>query len=227
MFVYRSGNVIKVKEMSGKQQNDYKRNVPTVSVACEEELDDWDVVILCRKEKDRYFPLLMKRHYALVVNMGYRFFSDRESAEDMAQEVFLKVYHQLDRLQPCRQPFVHWLCRITSNSCRSLYRRRSCEKRTIYAGKADFWYDDVITDQPGNVDDDTATAVKAVNGALQHIKPDERMALILLYTNGMKIREIAPVLNVPEYTVRRLLKRAETRLRKLIIQQNLEHYAQV
>ncbi|MBN1307576.1 MAG: sigma-70 family RNA polymerase sigma factor [Chitinispirillaceae bacterium] len=193
--------------------------------SCGESGDDWDLVLLCRNEKDRFFPLLMKRHYALVVNMGYRFFSDRGMAEDMAQEVFLKVYHQLDSLEPGRQPFVHWLCRITSNCCRSLYRKRSSEKRALEAGKADFWYDGDATDPADRIDDETAASVKLVNDTLQRIKPDERMALILSHISGLKTREIAPVLQVPEYTVRRLLRRAGGKLRSLLTQQNLEQYA--
>ena len=211
--------------MFREQRYDNEQNGRRAADSREESGDDWDLVLLCRNEKERFFPLLMKRHYALVVNMGYRFFSDRGMAEDMAQEVFLKVYHQCDSLQPGRQPFVHWLCRITSNGCRSLYRKRSSEKRALAGGKADFWYDGEATDGTDRIDEETVAYVKLVNDALQRIKPNERMALILSHISGLKTREIAPVLQVPEYTVRRLLRRAGGKLRKLLTQQNLEHYA--
>jgi RNA polymerase sigma-70 factor (ECF subfamily) len=210
--------------MSGIQQYDNKHENRDASVPVDERGDDWDLVRLCRDDRDRYFPDLMKRHYALVVNMGYRFFSDRGLAEDMAQDVFLKVYHQLDRLQTGKQPFVHWLCRITSNSCRSMYRKRQSEKKNVTAGKVDFWYGAAATGQRDPPGDDIAEAVTIVNDTLQLIKPDERMALILSHINELKTREIASILKVPEYTVRRLLRRAEEKLRKLITQRMLEQH---
>jgi RNA polymerase sigma factor (sigma-70 family) len=137
--------------MSQEQQYDNGENDRRAADSCGERGDDWDLVLLCRNDRERFFPLLMKRHYALVVNMGYRFFSDSGTAEDLAQDVFLKVYHQLDSLHPGTQPFVHWLCRITSNGCRSLYRKRNSEKRALAAGKADFWFDGETTGLAGRI----------------------------------------------------------------------------
>jgi RNA polymerase sigma-70 factor, ECF subfamily len=211
--------------MSGNQRYDREHDNRDASGSVGAWGEDWDLVRLCRDDRERFFPDLMRRHYALVVNMGYRFFSDRGRAEDMAQEVFLKVYHQLDRLRPGKQPFVHWLCRITSNSCRSMYRKRQSEKRNVTAGKVDFWYGEAVVPQPGDAADQSAEAVTLVNETLQMIQPNERMALILSHINELKTREIASVLKLPEYTVRRLLRRAEEKLRKLITQRMLEQNA--
>ncbi|MBN1576900.1 MAG: sigma-70 family RNA polymerase sigma factor [Chitinispirillaceae bacterium] len=205
--------------MSGNQRNDNEPSSRTVPAFSDSETTDaWNLVLLCRNDKGRFFPLLMKRHYALVVNMGYRFFSDRGLAEDMAQDVFLTVYHEIDRLQPGKQPFVHWLCRITSNSCRSLYRRRKIEQRAVAAGKVDYWYGDEATEPAERIDDETKDAIEYVNDALQLIKPDERMALILSHVAELKTAEIALMMKAPEYTVRRLLRRAEGKMHKLISQ---------
>jgi RNA polymerase sigma-70 factor, ECF subfamily len=213
--------------MSGKLEYSTTHRNTIASASTGEHHDDWDLVLLCRNDRERFFPDLMKRHYALVVNMGYRFFSDRDRAEDMAQEVFLKVYHQLDRLRAGKQPFVHWLCRITTNCCRSMYRKQQSEIKNVTAGKVDFWYSEGVPDQLEFFDDDTVTAVSIVNVSLQQIKPDERMALILSHINELKTREVASILKLPEYTVRRLLRSAEEKLRKLITQRMLEQHARL
>ncbi|MBN1759932.1 MAG: sigma-70 family RNA polymerase sigma factor [Chitinispirillaceae bacterium] len=211
--------------MSGKQRHDNEHNDPNAPASLRENSDDWELVRLCRNDKERYFPFLMKRHHALVVNMGYRFFSDRGLAEDMAQEVFLTVYREIDRLQPGKQPFVHWLCRITSNSCRSLYRKRSSEKKAISSGRVNYWFKDDAAVSGERLDDETKAAVNYVNDALQLIRPDERIALILSHVAECSTAQIASMLRTPEYTVRRLLRRAEEKMRKLISQRTLEQHA--
>ncbi len=193
---------------------------------CMENKDDWELVHSCQNEKDRFFPLLVKRHYALVVNIGFRFFSDREMAEDMAQEVFLKVYHHLEQLRPGKQPFVHWLCRITTNNCRSLYRKQSSERRAVGGGKVDFWYQEDGANPKEPIDDETKSNIEYVNDALQRIKPNERIVLILSHMAELKTGDIAPMVKKPEYTVRRLLRRAEEKMRKFITQRITEQNAQ-
>jgi RNA polymerase sigma-70 factor, ECF subfamily len=188
--------------------------------------DDWELVAYCQKEKNLFFPKLVKRHYALVVNIGFRFFSDQETAKDMAQEVFLKVYHHLEEFRPGKQPFVHWLCRITTNHCRSHYRKQSSEKRAVVGGKVDFWYQDDGADPLEHFDDQTKSNIDYVNQALQRIKPNERIVLILSHMAELKTCDIAPIVKKPEYTVRRMLRRAEEKMRKLITQRITEQNAQ-
>lgn len=205
--------------MADKQQNDSKYK------CIEGDNNDWELIRCCRTEKDKYFPLLIKRHYVLVVNIGYRFFLDRGTAEDVAQEVFLTLYNELDRLQEGKQPFVHWLCRITSNSCRTLYRKRNSERNAVALGRLDHWYGEAVSGAGSEYNDEKSTAIRYVNEALQTLKPDERMALVLSYIAELKTRDIALAMKAPEYTIRRLLRRAEEKLRKSIIQLKLEDHA--
>ena len=187
--------------------------------------DDWELVSACKNEKDHFFPILVRRHYALVVNIGYRFFSDRMHAEDMAQEVFLKLYHHIGQLRRGNQPFVHWLCRTTSNCCRSFYRKQSSEKRTIETEKVLFWYQDKEADAANRIDEETKQDIEYINDSLRRIKPNERIVLILSHIAELKTCDIAPMIKKPEYTVRRLLRRAEEKIRKLITQRILEKHA--
>ncbi len=190
-----------------------------------EQIDDWDLVTACRAGNEHLFEILVRRHYELIVNIGYRFFGDMSQAYDTAQEVFVKVYGRLDSITPGSQPFVHLLCRITTNMCRSKYRKRRSESETVSKGKVNFWYEHDRAGEVEGFDDETAQAIRLVNDALGRIKPDERMVLILAHVSELKTSEIASIVNKPDYTVRRMIRRAKEKVRKLIARSSLEDYA--
>lgn len=188
---------------------------------CTRVLEDWELVQSLYVEKEFCFSELVRRHYELVVNIGYRFFSDMQLARDNAQEVFLKLYLDHENIKPGKQPFVHWLCRVTSNNCRSLYRKKNSELKAVTGGKVDFWYGD----RELWLDTQHTESIKCVNEALKKINADDRMVLILSHIAELKTHEIAEIEKIPEYTVRRKIKRAERKLHKLISQLVLEDYA--
>lgn len=188
---------------------------------CIRVLEDWELVQNLYIEKEFCFSELVRRHYELVVNIGYRFFSDMQLARDNAQEVFLKLYLDNENIKQGKQPFVHWLCRVTSNNCRSLYRKKSSELKAVTGGKVDFWYGE----SEYRLDTQNSESIKYVNEALKKINTDDRMILILSHIAELKTNEIAEIEKIPEYTVRRKIKRAEKKLHKLIAQYVLEDYA--
>lgn len=188
---------------------------------CIRVLEDWELVQNLYIKKEFCFSELVRRHYELVVNIGYRFFSDMQLARDNAQEVFLKLYLDHENIKQGKQPFVHWLCRATSNNCRSLYRKKSSELKAVTGGKVDFWYGE----SEYNLDTQNSESIKYVNEALKKINTDDRMILILSHIAELKTNEIAEIEKIPEYTVRRKIKRAEQKLHKLIAQFVLEDYA--
>ncbi|NLL13081.1 MAG: sigma-70 family RNA polymerase sigma factor [Fibrobacter sp.] len=188
---------------------------------CIRVLEDWELVQNLYIEKEFCFSELVRRHYELVVNIGYRFFSDMQLARDNAQEVFLKLYLDHENIKQMEQPFVHWLCRVTSNNCRSLYRKKNSELKAVTGGKVDFWYGE----GEHKLDTKNSESIKYVNEALKKINANDRIFLILSHIAELKTNEIAEIEKIPEYTVRRKIKRAEKKLHKLIAQLVLEDYA--
>ncbi len=185
------------------------------------DLEDWELVQNLFIEKESCFSELVRRHYQLVVNISYRFFSDMQLARDNAQEVFLKLYLDHANIKRGKQPFVHWLCRVTSNNCRSLYRKKNSELKAVSGGKVDFWHED----REYRLDTQDSESIRCVNEALKKINADDRMVLILSHIAELKTHEIAEIEKIPEYTVRRRIKRAEKKLHRLIAQLVLEDYA--
>lgn len=197
------------------------QNATFYKTDCIRNREDWDLVQNLKTEKEPCFSELIRRHYELVVNIGYRFFSDMQIARDNAQEVFIKLYLEYENIKSEKQPFVHWLCRVTSNSCRSLYRKKCSEVNTVSGGKVDFWYGEI----ENQIDGPDSESVQRVNEALKKIDADDRMILILSHIAELKTNEIAEIEKIPEYTVRRKVRRAEKKLHKLISQLVLEDYA--
>ena len=142
---------------------------------CIRVLEDWELVQNLYIEKEFCFSELVRRHYELVVNIGYRFFSDMQLARDNAQEVFLKLYLDHENIKQMEQPFVHWLCRVTSNNCRSLYRKKNSELKAVTGGKVDFWYGE----GEHKLDTKNSESIKYVNEALKKINANERIFIIL------------------------------------------------
>ncbi len=181
---------------------------------------DWDLVYECLGGNESCFSELVRRHFSLVFNICYRFFSDKQVAEDASQDVFLKVYEKIKNssLSQGRTPFVHWLCRVTTNTCKSIYRKQRSERKNIDHREVDFWYGDRKGDMEGSYSDSEKQAVDYVNMGLQTIDKEERMVLILSHMLELKTKEISSIVKKPGYTVRRELKRGEEKLRKYVKQ---------
>jgi len=131
------------------------------------------------------------------------------------------LYLDHENIKQMEQPFVHWLCRVTSNNCRSLYRKKNSELKAVTGGKVDFWYGE----GEHKLDTKNSESIKYVNEALKKINANDRIFLILSHIAELKTNEIAEIEKIPEYTVRRKIKRAEKKLHKLIAQLVLEDYA--
>ena len=183
-------------------------------------MDDWEIINLCGAHKNQYFNILVKRHYKLVSNLCLRFLLDAELARDAAQEIFLHVYEWLERIQKKDRPFKHWLCRVASNHCRNIYKRRKKEREIIQSGDSNLW----SAASPflmQDVEAENAEAVEMVNNALARIKLEERIPLVLLEMAGMTMQEIAKATRSPMFTVRRRIRRAKEKIKKILLQESL------
>ena len=84
---------------------------------------DWELMRLTAEGDTAAFKELVEKYQRAVVNLAYRFLGSREEAEDIAQEVFLKVYNAAKKYKP-EAKFATWLFRITNNACLNELRHR-------------------------------------------------------------------------------------------------------
>ena len=162
-----------------------------------------------RKEILEY---LMKRFGDKVLKLSYYYVRDRHQAEDIAQDVFCKVYEKLDSFRG-GSSYYTWIYKITVNKCRD-YLASSSFKRLLPWGNLSGMYNQKrLTD--------TNRLLERVEGGelfskVMDLPTKYRMVVVLYYFEGMTTVEIATVLSLKESTVRTRLCRAREMLKKTL-----------
>jgi RNA polymerase sigma-70 factor, ECF subfamily len=159
------------------------------------------------------FHALVERHRAMVYRVAFQFAGNHHDAEDIAQDVFIKVFRSLDRFRYDAQ-LTSWLYRIVMNACID-HRRRSAP-----AGWAPFTEDAEIrmlnTPEEGpNPEERTygGQIGDVVQAEIARLPPGQRLVFTMRHHEGLKLSEIASALDLAEGTVKRQLHAAVHRLR--------------
>jgi RNA polymerase sigma-70 factor, ECF subfamily len=155
------------------------------------EVEDRDLIVKARRGDVEGYNLLVSRWEKRIFNYLLRLVSNREDALDLSQEVFLKAYQNLRKLDdPGR--FSAWLFRIAHNEAFSLLRRRRPDVELTGdprpPGAA-----------PGLLPIELSLAVE---GALGRLSEDQREAVLLKVYQGFKFEEMAEILACPVSTVK-------------------------
>lgn len=169
-------------------------------------VEDADLIRKARRGNVEAYNLLISRWEKRVFNYLLRIVANREDALDLSQDVFLKVYQNLKKLEdPAR--FAPWLFRIAHNEAYSLFRKRKPEAETGDSESTAFVMDTVAA---------PAFPLElriAVTGALERLSPDHREVVILKICQGFKFEEMAEILSCPVSTVKSRLYTALDRLK--------------
>ena len=97
---------------------------------------DNELVVRCLQQDEYAWQLLVERHSHRVLNIAFQFTGRREEAEDLAQEIFLRVYRSLRRFD-LGTSFLPWLVRVSRNLCIDEYRSRAREKASLLGEEPD------------------------------------------------------------------------------------------
>lgn len=175
-----------------------------------DEATERELVRLARRGDTAAFDQLVVHHQRVVFNIAYRMTGNRQEAEDVAQETFVKAYQALDRFDPQR-PFAPWLYRIATNTALNWIKRRRPEME-LSEGVP-------LTDPaaPGPeaqaIAADTSARLRA---AIATLPPNYRAAIELRHFQGLSYQEMSESLGVPLSDVKSWLFRARRRLRKML-----------
>jgi RNA polymerase sigma-70 factor (ECF subfamily) len=174
---------------------------------------DTDLVARAAAGDASAFHALVERHRAMVYRMAYQFSGNHHDAEDIAQDVFIKVYRALDRFRHDAQ-VTSWLYRIVMNACID-HRRRHAP-----AGWAPFTEDTEVRmlntpeDGPGPEQQTYGGQIGDVlEQEIARLPPGQRLVFMMRHHEGLKLSEIAEALGLAEGTVKRQLHAAVHRLR--------------
>jgi RNA polymerase sigma-70 factor, ECF subfamily len=159
-----------------------------------------------------------------IYNICYRFAGSPDDAEDLTQEVFIKMYRTLSSYDPSKGAFVTWVTTITRNLLVDHFRKTKQDRITDSIDAAPSDREDAqplseqIQDQsaPPDVHVRSREVGETVHAALGKLSPELREAVILRDLQDFDYREIATVLKVPEGTVKSRINRGRAELARLL-----------
>jgi len=158
------------------------------------------------------FEQIILRYETRVMTMAARFLGAKDDALDVAQEVFLRAFKYLHRLD-LQKPMEPWLMRITVNVCRDAARKRQRRRDTF----VDIEGPERIDQAPDPYD---GLALKRerllLQRALDTLPEKERLAIVLRDVEGLSTAEVASILQSSETTVRSQVSRGRLRLKAAI-----------
>ena len=167
---------------------------------------------------------LVQRHHRRIYNICYRFAGSPDDAQDLTQEVFIKMYRTLNSYDVGKGAFMTWVTTITRNLLVDHFRKTKQDRVTDSLDATPSEHEDALPlsekiEDQGAAPDARAQSQQvgeAVHKALQKLSPDLREAVILRDLQDMDYREIATVLKVPEGTVKSRINRGRAELARLL-----------
>ncbi len=178
---------------------------------------DLQLVERCLAGEDFAWEELIRVHTRRVYGICYRFTGSDSESQDLAQEVFLRVYKSLGSFRSKEGSFQVWLSRLTRNLLIDHYRKSRLQRAT------DSIEDQLpVLEQKGSAANRTDAmlasreAGELIQQALNKLSPELRETVILRDLEEMEYREIAGVLQVPEGTVKSRLNRGRAELARLL-----------
>lgn len=167
---------------------------------------------------------IVRTYNRRIYNICYRFAGSADDAEDLAQEVFIKMYRTLSSYDSSKGAFVTWVTTITRNLLVDHFRKTKGDRITDSLDSAPSEREDAqplserIADR-GQLPDaqvQSRETREMVHAALQKLSPELREAVILRDLQDMDYREIATALRVPEGTVKSRINRGRAELARLL-----------
>ena len=181
------------------------------------------LVSRCLGGEEAAWEELVRQHTRQVYGLCYRFTGSGAEAQDLTQEVFLRVFRTLKTFRSAEGSFGTWLARVARNLLIDHYRRTRQERAT----------DSIEEQLPMMEDSGPAASVRPdhmvagreaseiLQATLQKLSPDLREAVILRDLQEMEYREIAQALAIPEGTVKSRINRGRVELARLLRKQKL------
>ncbi|MDQ3673359.1 MAG: sigma-70 family RNA polymerase sigma factor [Gemmatimonadota bacterium] len=187
------------------------------------DVSDQQVVLYAQEGREDAYRELVKRYERPVYSLIYRMVRDNETAEDLAQETFIKVLNHIDRYRP-EFKFSSWLFKIANNITIDHLRRRQLDTISIEGSP------DAVTGESMRA---TAVTVKSagespleelesrelgasIEKAIARLRPEYRACIILRHVEDYSYDEIAEIVKLPLGTVKTYIHRARQELREYL-----------
>lgn len=184
---------------------------------------DQQVVVLAKEGRDAAYRELVRRYERPVFSLVYRMVRDRELAEDLAQETFVKALNAIESYRP-EFKFSSWIFKIANNAAIDHLRRRELDTLSL-DGSPNAETPDAVEATALQVSDRTETPLEelearelggAIEVAIGQLRPEYRACILLRHVEGRPYEEIAEMLSLPLGTVKTYIHRARNELRQAL-----------
>jgi len=179
--------------------------------------EDAILVRRCLKGDEAAIHALVERYQSDVFGLCVRLLHHRQDAEDVTQEVFLRIFRSLKRWDQAR-PFKPWVMGITVNRCRTWLSQRIKRPELV-----DYLHE-TASKEPA---DDAAELVREIQDAVREMRWEYRSVFVMYHERGLPYEDIAEAMEKPVGTVKTWLHRARLevleRLRRRGMMSEVEH----
>jgi len=181
---------------------------------------DQEVVTLARKGIEKAYRELVRRYERPVFSLIFRMVRNRELAEDLSQETFIKVLNALDSYRP-EYKFSSWVFKIANNAAIDHLRRRELDTLSL-EGSPHAETPQMVEATALQIGERGETQLEEVENkelggeierAIAKLRPEYRTCILLRHVEGRAYEEIAEILNLPLGTVKTYIHRARNELR--------------
>lgn len=152
-----------------------------------------------------------------IFNLAYRFTSNPDSAEDLTQEVFIRIYKTLDQYDPRQGDLANWLMRLARNLIIDDYRHRQRNPQNTMADTVDdHQYHLRAVGNSAHKEMERRELAAQVQEGINKLPPDLKTCVILRDIEELTYQEIVDVLQIPEGTVKSRINRGRIELAKIL-----------
>jgi RNA polymerase sigma factor (sigma-70 family) len=187
---------------------------------------DEDIIIQKVLDGDvQSFEEIVRRYNMMVYTLAYRVLKIREEAEELAQDVFLKIYQSLDKFNR-KSKLSTWIYRITYNASINKYKS---QKRKIDTLELDNIHDLSISDSSDSYDEVSINDKREIiNNSISKLPETDRIIITLYYYEELPIKEVAEIVGMSTHNVKIKLFRSRqklfTELKDKVGQEKIDYY---
>lgn len=175
-------------------------------------LNDNEIISKVLKGDQQAYAGLVDRYQSFVFTLALRFTKNREDAEEVAQDIFIKAYRSLADFRGASK-FSTWLYTIVNTTCITFLRKKRLETHSLDNEKVFEAADSLESGMRANLVEQKSR-VAMVNKAIHMLNTDDAEVITLFYKGEQTLEEIASVLRIEPNTAKVRLHRARTRLKE-------------
>ena len=176
-----------------------------------------ELIRRCRAGDGAAWEEIVRTYSRRIYNLAFRFTSRADAAEDLTQEVFIRVYRSLEQYDPKQGDLQNWLMRLARNLIIDDYRRRQRAPQDAHAEDIeDHTYHLRSAGGSAQRELERQEIGKQVQAAIDRLSPDLRTCVILRDIEELSYQEIVDLLQIPEGTVKSRINRGRIELAKIL-----------